>query len=125
MFYTCIIYQVNCHFYLAKGRKGGLFEKIHFQHFQKNRRHFLNFQNFDIFLGSFDRAKNSSSHERKTNQICIFGEKLHHFGKRFGSFYEIPRLASTAFLKKKFSQTVKHVFLYYVRRITYFHAKIF
>ena len=49
-----------------KNFKGGLFEKIHFQNFQKNHRHFFNFENFDIFLRSFDRAKNSSSDERKT-----------------------------------------------------------
>ena len=79
-----------------KNFKGGLFEKIHFQNFQKNRRHFLNLENFDIFLGSFDRAKNSSSHERVTNRICIFGKKLHHFGKYFDSFYKIIRLSPTA-----------------------------
>ena len=80
-----------------KNFEGGLFEKIHFQNVQKNRRYFLNFENFDIFLELFDRAKNSSSHERKTNRIFIFGKKLHHFGKYFGSFYEIVRLSSTAY----------------------------
>ena len=107
--------------------KGGLFEKIHFQNFQKNRCHFLNFENFDIFLGPFDRVKNSSSHERKTNWICIFGRKLHNFGKYFGSFYEIVRLSPTAHhsWKKNFRETVKHVFLHFECRITYFHAKIF
>ena len=60
---------------------------------------------FDIFLGSFDRAKNSSSHERETNRICIFGKKLHHFEKYFGSFYEIVTTASSTIhhsWKKKF-----------------------
>ena len=79
-----------------KKMKGGLFERIHFQNFQKNRGHSVDFVNFYIFLGSFDRAKNSSSHERKTNRICPFGKKLHHFGKYFGDFYEIVRLSSTA-----------------------------
>ena len=55
--------------------KRGLFKKIFFKNFQKNSRHFVNFENFDIFLGSFDRAKNSSSHEKETNRICIFGNK--------------------------------------------------
>ena len=39
--------------------KGGLFEKIYLQNFQKYRDHFLNYENFDIFHGSFDRAENS------------------------------------------------------------------
>ena len=104
--------------------KGGLFEKIHFRNFQKNRRHFLKIKNFDIFLGSFDRAKNSSLHERKTNWNSV--KKLHHFGKYFGSFYEIGRLCSTAHhpWKKKLSRTVKYVFLHFKCTITYFHAKI-
>ena len=66
-----------------KNFKGDLFEKIHIQNFQKNHRHFPNFLNFDICLGPFDRAKNSSSHERKTNQIRIFGEKTASFWKMF------------------------------------------
>ena len=92
-----------------KNFEGGLFEKIHFQNFQKNRRYFLNFQNFDIFLASFDGANDYSSHERKTNRnrICIFGKKLHRFGKYFGSFYETVRSPflqlqlQQPFLKKK------------------------
>ena len=71
--------------------KRGLFEKICFQNFQKNHRHFLNYENFDIFLRSFGTAKNSSSHERKANRICIFGQKLRPIRKYFGSFYEIVR----------------------------------
>ena len=97
--------------------KGDLFDKIHFQNFQKNHRHFLNFENFDIFLQSFDRAKNSSSHEKKTNRICIVHKKLHHFGKYFGSFNKIVRF----FLRDKVLE-IREKVLYPILTNTFFHT---
>ena len=108
--------------------KGGLFERIHFKNFQKNRRHFFNFENFDIFLGSFDRAKNFSSHEKKNQPNMYISWKTALFWKIFWQCLWNCKVIfnSSPFLKKKnFRQTVKHVFLHFECRITYFQAKIF
>ena len=66
--------------------KGGLFEKIYFPNFQTNRCHFLNFENFDIFLGSLDKAKNSSSQKEKLTGYVYLVKNTATFWKIFWQF---------------------------------------
>ena len=79
--------------------KGGLFEKIHFQNFQKNRGHFLNFEILIFFSDHSIELKISHHIKEKPTEYAYLVKNWYILKNILAVFMKVIFNISSSFLK--------------------------